>query len=129
MLVPLVAALGFLGVYVAARTTLRAARAYRRLTPLMIAGMNGVVLTSASSRTAFDRFPGGFETPMSETEAFWVLGIDEAEITRLDAAMLKRHHRQAMLANHPDRGGSPYLARKVNQARDVLDKGYLLKRG
>lgn len=35
---------------------------------------------------------------------------------------LKEAHRKIMIINHPDRGGSPFVASKINEAKDVLEK-------
>jgi len=63
-------------------------------------------------------FSGGFETTMTLDEASMILGIaleDAADHKKLTAA-----HRRVMLRNHPDRGGSPFLATKINEAKDLL---------
>ena len=55
---------------------------------------------------------------MSRREASQILGIRE----NAPKEKLKEAHRRIMLLNHPDKGGSPYLASKINEAKDILDK-------
>ena len=33
---------------------------------------------------------------------------------------IKDAHRKIMLLNHPDRGGSPYMASKINAASEIM---------
>ena len=54
--------------------------------------------------------------PMTPAEALAVLGLAEGA-TREESRAAHRRPRQAA---HPDRGGSDWLAARVNQARDVL---------
>ncbi|KAI9473304.1 hypothetical protein LPJ78_003555 [Coemansia sp. RSA 989] len=61
---------------------------------------------------------GGFDPKMSKREAALILGVKESSMT-LDK--VKRAHRTIMLRNHPDRGGSPFLATKINEAKEFLE--------
>jgi len=53
---------------------------------------------------------------MSREEALKVLGLGAGA----SADDIREAHRRLILQNHPDRGGSDYLASKINEAKDVL---------
>ncbi|KAK7717481.1 mitochondrial import inner membrane translocase subunit TIM14 [Diaporthe eres] len=64
-------------------------------------------------------YKGGFEPRMNRKEASLILSLNERAVTK---EKIRKAHRTLMLLNHPDRGGSPYLATKVNEAKEFLEK-------
>ncbi|NQW10679.1 MAG: molecular chaperone DnaJ [Alphaproteobacteria bacterium] len=58
----------------------------------------------------------GEDSGMSRAQALEILGLDKTA----DETAIREAHRRLMLANHPDRGGSSWVAARINQAKDVL---------
>jgi DnaJ domain len=62
--------------------------------------------------------PPGRRGTMSRAEALKVLGLEDGA-TEED---IRAAHRRLILQIHPDKGGTSYLAAKINEAKDVLLK-------
>lgn len=97
-------------------------------TPLLAGlGVAAAAFTGRAAIQAFNAFKtapprlrqfykGGFQQEMTRREAAQILGVRESAAEE----RVKDAHRKLMIANHPDSGGSGYIATKVNEAKDML---------
>nr|CAH0113434.1 unnamed protein product [Daphnia galeata]SVE76805.1 EOG090X0MNL [Daphnia longispina] len=109
----IIVGLGLAAVGFAGRTLLRSA-------PAMTTKFNEIIKQfpmDTESLLGSKYYKGGFDAKMSKREASLILGISPTA----NKIRVKEAHKRIMLANHPDRGGSPYLAAKINEAKDFLD--------
>lgn len=142
MVLPIIIGVGVTAVAWTTQAAMRAWQVYKTLTPAMIAAMNGINIRQFNSKFAekfqsnrlnpalrakLDTWEGGFYCKITEEEALMILNISKNDIRHINKDLLKRKHRIAMLKNHPDKGGSPYISAKINEAKEVLEKSYLIK--
>jgi hypothetical protein len=73
---------------------------------------SGIVAEGLSSKY----YKGGFDAKMNRREAALVLGISPTT----SKIRIRDAYKRLIILNHPDRGGSPYIAAKINEAKDFF---------
>lgn len=69
-----------------------------------------------SSPSLSSYYKGGFEPKMSRREASLILDVSQSA----GKAKIQAAYNKMMRLNHPDRGGSCYLAQKIIEAKNLL---------
>ncbi|KAL4486392.1 hypothetical protein ABPG72_007178 [Tetrahymena utriculariae] len=64
-------------------------------------------------------YRGGFQDKMNRREAALILNLKQ-NATKEE---IRKSHRKMMMTNHPDNGGSQYIATKINEAKELMLKG------
>ena len=88
--------------------------ALRSAKKLNLAGMS----SKLPDLTAFRRLDGFPSGNMTKADACKLLNIQPHQA--FDVGKVRDVHRQLLLANHPDRGGSTLVSTKINEAKEVL---------
>ncbi|QIK37491.1 sulfate transporter CysZ [Caldichromatium japonicum] len=81
-----------------------------------LAHERGQPLIESVRRRPVEEEPPPTPPGLDEREAYAILGLDEGA----DRAAIESAHRRLIQRLHPDRGGSAYLAARVNEARRLL---------
>lgn len=81
-------------------------------------GVLGRMILRQGLNVSTKYYKGGFEPVMNRREVSLILGISPNS----NAEKIKQAHKRIMIINHPDKGGSPYVASKINEAKDLLEK-------
>lgn len=81
---------------------------------LTAVGLAGRAILRQSTKISYYR--GGFEPTMTKREASLILSLN----TSPSADKVKQAHKRIIVLNHPDKGGSPYIAAKINEAKSKL---------
>ncbi|ODQ44909.1 hypothetical protein PICMEDRAFT_73714 [Pichia membranifaciens NRRL Y-2026] len=142
MQLPIIIGIGVTVAALTVKATANAVARCHRLTPGEIARLNGLVVGGAAGQFRvwpanspyWRRFHdldgqmpyGGFDGKMGKEEALEILGFGREDVLRRAVTWdeIRRRHRQLMMGNHPDKGGSKYLAMKINAAKQMLEKDY-----
>jgi DnaJ homolog subfamily C member 19 len=87
-----------------------------RLVPELQQILRSLGLGAGAGQAGAREPPGAGSGTLSEDEARAILGVD----TGADAEAIRAAHRRLMQRLHPDRGGSDYLAARINAAKQRL---------